>query len=68
MTEQELLDMFIQERINMLNNIFHQKQSDQSQKEYEQIIHTEIFIEHLPCKEKALIENYMDPFIRLYSS
>lgn len=48
MTEQELLDIFIQERINMPNDIFHQKQSDQSQKEYEQIIHTEIFIEHLP--------------------
>lgn len=67
MTKQELLDMFIQERINMLIDIFHQKQSNQSEKEYEQILHAEIFIENLPSKGKELVENYIDSLINQLS-
>ena len=63
MTEQEFLDMFIQERINMLIEIFHQKQPNQSEKEEEQILQAETFIENLPIPEKELIENYIDSLI-----
>ncbi|MDF2869627.1 MAG: hypothetical protein K0R05_1202 [Anaerocolumna sp.] len=38
MTEQELLDMFIQECINMLLDIFNKNQPDKSKKEDEQIL------------------------------
>ncbi|SHL33695.1 hypothetical protein SAMN02745136_04658 [Anaerocolumna jejuensis DSM 15929] len=63
MTEQELLDMFIQERINMLIDIFHKNQPNKSKKEDEQILQAEIFIETLPDKEKKLVENYIDSLI-----
>ena len=33
MTDQELLDMFIQERINMLIDVFHKNQLDKSEQE-----------------------------------
>lgn len=36
----------------MLIEIFHQKQPNQSEEEYKQILHAEIFIENLPSKEK----------------
>lgn len=64
MTEQELLDMFIQERIAMLIEIFHQKQPNHSEEEYKKILHAEIFIENLPSKEKELVQNYIDSLIR----
>ncbi len=67
MTEQELLDMFIQERINMLIEIFHQKQPNQSEEEYKQILHAEIFIENLPSKEKELVQNHIDSLIRQFA-
>ena len=67
MTEQELLDMFIQERIDMLIEIFHQKQQNQSEQEYEQILHAETFIENLPSKEKKLVQNYIDFLIRQFA-
>lgn len=63
MTEQELLDMFIQERINMLIDIFQKKQPDKSKKEDELILQAEIFIYNLPDKEKKLVENYIDSLI-----
>lgn len=64
MTEQELLDIFIQERIAMLIEIFHQKQPNQSEEEYNQILHAEIFIENLPSKEKELVQNHIDSLIK----
>ena len=63
MTEQELLDMFIQERINMLIDAFHKNQPDKSEQEEERILWAEIFIENLPDKEKELVENYIDSLI-----
>jgi len=63
MTDQELLDMFIQERINMLIDVFHKNQPDKSKQEEEMILQTEIFIENLPCTEKELVENYIDSLI-----
>lgn len=63
MTDQELLGMFIQERINMLIDVFHKSQPDKSEQEEERILQAEIFIENLPDKEKQLVENYIDAFI-----
>ena len=63
MTERELLDMFIQERINMLIDIFHKNQPNKSKKEDKQILQAEIFIETLPDKEKKLVENYINSLI-----
>ncbi len=62
MTEQELMDMFIQEHINMLINTFHKNQSDKFEQEEERILRAEIFIENLPNKEKELVEYYIDSF------
>ncbi|MEY8357224.1 hypothetical protein AALB39_28320 [Lachnospiraceae bacterium 54-53] len=67
MTEQELLDMFIQERINMLIDVFNKSQPDKSKQEEERILQTEIFIENLPCKKKELIENYIDSLINRFA-
>lgn len=63
MTEQELLDMFIQERINMLIDAFHKNQPENSNQKEERILQAEIFIENLPNKEKQLVENYIDSII-----
>ncbi|WP_313182117.1 hypothetical protein [Lacrimispora sp.] len=63
MTDQELLGMFIQERINMLIDVFHKSQPDKSEQEEERILQAEIFIENLPDKEKKLVENYIDSLI-----
>ena len=67
MTDQELLDMFIQERINMLIDAFHQSQSIKSEQEEERILQAEMIIENLPSKEKELVENYIDSFISQFS-
>ncbi|GLC79554.1 hypothetical protein [Lacrimispora brassicae] len=53
MTEQELLDMIIQERINMLIDRFHKNQPEKTVKKHEKILQAELFIENLPNKEKA---------------
>jgi hypothetical protein len=63
MTDQELLDMFIQERINMLIDVLHKNQPNKPEQEEERILQAEIFIGNLPDKEKQLVENYIDSFI-----
>lgn len=63
MTEQELLDMFIQERTNMLIDLFQKSQPEESKIEVDRILQAEIFIENLPSKEKELVENYIDSLI-----
>ena len=63
MTEQELLDMFNQERINMLIDMFHKNQPDKTKMVDEQILQAEVFIKNLPDKEKKLVENYIDSLI-----
>ena len=67
MTEQELLDMFIQERINMLIDSFHKNEPDKSEQKEERILQAEIFIENLPSKEKELVQNYIDSLIRQFA-
>ena len=63
MTDQELLDMFIQERIKMLIEVFHKNQPDKSEQEEKRILQSEIFIENLPDKEKQLVENHINSLI-----
>ena len=67
MADQELLDMFIQERINMLIDVFNKNQPDKSKQEEERILQTEIFIENLPYIEKEQIENYIDSLINQFA-
>jgi len=56
-TEQELLDSFVDERINMaLVNLKRNKTEEENMK----IFKAEQFIEHLPECDKKLIENYID--------
>ena len=68
MTEQELLDMFIQERTNMLIDLFQKNQPEESKMEEERILQAEIFIENLPSKKKELVENYIDSLINRLAS
>ncbi len=63
MTKQELLDMLIQERMNMLIDTFHKNQPVKSEQEKERILQAKIFIENLSAKEKELVEYYFDSFI-----
>lgn len=44
--------MFIQERINMLIDVFHKKQPDKSEQEEKRILQAEIFIENLPSNRE----------------
>ena len=67
MSEQELLDMFIQERINMLIDTFHKTQTDNSEQK-DLILQAEILIENLPHKEKKMFENYINSFLTLFAS
>lgn len=51
MTEQELLDMFIQERINMLQSTLSKTRSQKTPEENERMIQAE-----------QIIDNFTDPF------
>lgn len=53
--------MFIQERINMLIDVFHKSQPDKSEQEEERILQAEIFIDSLPGKEKQLVKITLTP-------
>jgi len=55
MTEQKLLKMFIQERINMLIDTFHKNQPKKCEVKKVQNLQAEFLIESLPDKEKILI-------------
>lgn len=63
MSEQELLDMIIQERINMPIDRFHKNQPEKTVQKHEKVLQAELFIENLPNKEKKLNENLIDTLI-----
>lgn len=63
MTEQELLDIFIQERINILLAKFNKSKPDKLSEERANILQVEKFIESLPEKEKKLVQDYIEHFI-----
>ena len=62
MDEQELLDMFIQERIDMLLTKLSKMHPKKSAEEHERILQAECFIDSLPDKEKELVQNYIEQF------
>ncbi len=62
MTEQELLDMFIQERIDMLLTKLNEKRPNKSSKEHQRILQAEHFIDTLPQENRELIQDYIERF------
>jgi len=68
MTEQELLDMFIQERINMLLYNLSKTRPKKTPEENERMIQAEQFIDNLSDRERELVQNYIDNFIDLFAA
>jgi ribonucleotide reductase alpha subunit len=62
MDEQELLDMFIQERIDMLLTKLSKMRHKKSAEEQKRILQTEYFINSLPDKNRELIQEYIERF------
>ena len=63
MTEQELLDLFIQERVNMLLTKLSKIRPDKSAEEHDRILRVEHFIDSLSEENRELIHSYMEQFI-----
>lgn len=63
MTEQELLDMLIQERINVLLATLNKTRPEKIPDENEQIFQATHFIDNLPDDKRELIEVYIEQFI-----
>lgn len=62
MTEQELLDLFTQERVNMLLAKLSKTRPVKSPEEQERILQAEHFVDNLPEDERKLVQNYMERF------
>ena len=62
MTEQELLDMFIQERIDILLTKLSKIRPKKSTEEHERILQAECFIDSLPDNQWELIQEYIERF------
>ena len=67
MTEQELIDMFIQERINMLLDDLEKTKPKKSATEHERMVQAEHFINALPHRENKLVQDYVDNIIHMFS-
>lgn len=63
MTEQELIDECIQERINMLLLELEKAKSKQSADVENKLIQAELFIKNLPELEKELMEYYVNYYL-----
>ncbi|SET95500.1 hypothetical protein [Lacrimispora sphenoides] len=68
MTEQELLDMFIQERINMLLATLNKTKQEKTTAENEQIFQATHFIDNLPDDKRELVDDYIEQFIDEFAS
>ena len=68
MTDQELLDIFIQERINMLLNNLRKTRPKKTQEENERILQAEQIIDNLLNEERELVQNYIDNFTDLFAT
>ena len=64
MTEKDLLDLFAQERINMLLYELDQTNPKKTQEENDRLIQAEYFISHLPPHERELLQNYIDNILQ----
>ncbi|WP_313260613.1 hypothetical protein, partial [Lacrimispora sp.] len=62
MDEQELLDMFIQERIDMLLTKHSKMRPKKSAEEHQRILEAEHFINSLPDEKQVLIQEYIERF------
>jgi len=62
MTEQELLDLFIQERIDMLLSTLCKTRTNKSPDEHERILQAEDFIQNMHEQKRELVENYIERF------
>ena len=67
MTDQELLDMFIQERINMLLSNLSKTRPQKTPEENERMIQAEQIIDKLSDKEREMVQNYIDNFTDLFA-
>lgn len=63
MTEQELLDMFIQERINVLLAMLNKTKPQKTPEENEQIFQATHFIDNLPDDKRGLVKDYIEQFL-----
>ena len=68
MTEQELLDMFIQERINMLLSKLNKTRPKKTPEENERILQAEQIIDNFQEDERDLVQNYIDNFTDLFAA
>ena len=68
MTEHELLDMFIQERINMLLNNLSKTKPKKTPEENERILQAEQIIDKLSDEEREMVQNYIDNFTDLFAA
>lgn len=62
MTEQELLDMFTQERINTLLAKLSKSRPEKSPQEHKRVLQAEYFIQNLPDENRELVEHYIERF------
>lgn len=62
MTEQELLDMFIQERIDMLLTKLMKQKPRKSPEEQHRILQAECLIDNLPEEDRTLVREYIERF------
>ncbi|GEM_PF-869165 len=67
MTEKELIDMFIQERINMLLDDLEKAKPKKSADEHTRMSQAEHFINALPYRENKLVQDYVDNIIHMFS-
>lgn len=62
MDEQELLDMFNQERIDMLLTKLSKMRPKKSVEEHQLILQAEQFIDSLPDKNREMLQEYIERF------
>lgn len=67
MTEQEFLDMFIQERISMLLDNRAVKESKNPSDKQNEMLQAELFICSLPEREQNIIQGYIDSLIAMFA-
>ena len=68
MTEQDLLDMFIQECINMLLNNLSKTRPKKTPEENERMLQAEQIIDKLSDEEREMVQNYIDNFTNLFAA
>jgi hypothetical protein len=68
MTDQELLDMFIQEHINILLSNLSKTRPKKTPEENERMLQAEQIVDNLSDKEREMVQNYIDNFTNLFAA